>query len=68
MLTYRYAEYWQRFLCFCYRAHGNEETYGVHFLDEQTRILQGLKTALNEGFIDDESLDQRACFSKDITD
>ena len=68
LLTNRYAEYWQRFLCFCYRVHGYEETYGVHFLDEQTRILQGLKTALDEGFIDDESLDRRACFSKDITD
>jgi len=58
-LTPRYGELWQRFLCFCYRSIGDEEIYGVEFLDGQKRSLWDLKTSLELGVIDDEILDRK---------
>src|SRR5438552_18607463 len=58
-LITRYAEYWQKFLCFYYRSIGDEETYGVEFLDEQHRSLWDLKTSLELDVIDDEILDRK---------
>ena len=63
-LINRYAELWQRFLCFCYRIIGDEETYGVEFLDEQKKMLWELKTNLELGFIDDKILDEKVFFER----
>ena len=63
---YSYAEYWQRFLCFCYRIIGEEQTYGVEFLDEQKEKLQDLKMSLELGDPNNDILDEKVFYLTNI--
>jgi hypothetical protein len=62
-----YAEYWQRFLCFCYRIIGEEDKYGVEFLDEQKARLWDLKTSLELANMNDKTMDEKVFHLLNIT-
>jgi len=63
----RYVELWQRFLCFCYRIIGDQQTYGVEFLDEQIRVIWDLKTSLELGVIHNDTLDEKVFPLKNLS-
>ena len=55
-------EIWQRFLCFCCRVIGDEETYEEGFLEEQNALIWELKTLINYRMNSEAVIDEKVLF------
>lgn len=55
----RYIQYWQRLICFCLRALGDEVKYGVEFLAAQMIALRELYASADVEQVNQAVLDER---------
>jgi hypothetical protein len=53
----RYKESWQRLICYCIRALGEEEECGIQFLPDQDEILSELRDMAESNEEDEEAID-----------